>query len=146
EGLRRGHTFVTNGPMVEFHVAGKQMGDEVRVEKPGVVRIEARVSFDPARDDVERLEVVANGAVIRQFKREDQAAEIACKLDYTAKENCWLAVRAWGKKLAEPYSPYEPKHPYYQEQSPALAHSAALYVTVAGTPSLAEQPQAKVVA
>jgi hypothetical protein len=146
EGLRRGRTFVTNGPIVEFKVGGKGVGDEVRLEKPAPIRIEARVRFDPLRDDVERLELLSNGEVVRRFEREGQASEIACSLDYYADETCWLAVRASGKKRAEPNSPYEPKHLYYQQHSPALAHSAAIYVTVAGTPPLAKQRRARIVA
>ncbi len=110
------------------------------------MRIAARVRFDTARDDVQQLELVAGGEVIRRFERAGQASEITCQFDFPAKETCWLAVRASGKKLAEPHSPFEPKHPYYVEQSPALAHSAAIYVTVAGTPPLAVQPKAKTVA
>ena len=137
---------MTNGPILEFKAADRSMGEDVRLDKPGAVRIEARVRFDPARDDVERLEVLANGEVVRRFERQGQASEIACQSDYYAAETCWLAVRASGKKRAEANSPYEPKHPYYQQQSPALAHSAAIYVTVTGTPPLARQRRAKIVA
>jgi len=146
DGLRHGRTFVTNGPLLEFTVAGHAMGDEVRLDKPTTVRIEARVRFDPARDDVRQLEFIADGEVVRRFEREGSAAEIACRWDYLAAETGWLAVRVAGKKLAEPNSPYEPKHLYYQEQSPALAHSAAIYITVAGTPPQAAKPRAKIVA
>lgn len=146
EGLRQGRTFVTNGPILEFKAAGKGMGEDVRLDKPAAVRIEARVRFDPARDDVERLELLANGEVVRRFERPGQASEIACQWNYHADETCWLAVRASGKKRAEPNSPYEPKHPYYQQQSPALAHSAAIYVTVTGTPPLVKQRRAKILA
>jgi hypothetical protein len=146
DGLRRGRTFVTNGPLLEFTVNGKGMGDEVRLDKRATVTIEARVRFDSSRDDVRQLELLADGQVIRRFDREADAAEIVCRYDHPATKNGWLAVRVAGKKLAEPNSPYEPKHQYYQERSPALAHSAAIYVTVAGRPPVTAQPQAKAAA
>jgi hypothetical protein len=95
---------------------------------------------------VRELELVSDGQVIRRFEREGSASDIVCRWDYQAAETGWLAVRVAGKKLAEPNSPYEPKHQYYQAQSPALAHSGAIYVSVAGTPLQAAKPQAKIVA
>jgi hypothetical protein len=143
EGLRRGRTFVTNGPMLEFTVAGETgelrgMGGELRLDKPAKVRIEARVRFDPERDNVQKLEVMADGVVVQNFDRPDDASEIVAQLDHSVTDSCWLAVRVSGLKLAEPNSPYPPKHEYYQKQSPALAHSAAVYVTVAGRPQSAK--------
>src|SRR5262249_22319875 len=124
QGRRRGRPFVTNGPMVEFSAAGNDVGDALRRAQPGSVRIAAKVRLDPERDDVKSLEVLANGNIVRRIERQPQSSELSCQFDYEATESCWLAVRATGKKLAEPNSPYEPKPLYYQERSPALAHSA----------------------
>ena len=63
EGVRKGRTFVTNGPILEFRIDGKEMGEEVVLEQAGSVDVQGRVRFDPTWDDIERLEVVENGPV-----------------------------------------------------------------------------------
>src|SRR5207249_561661 len=41
EGIRRGRTFVTNGPLLEFSVNGKAPGEEVLLKEAGRVLVEA---------------------------------------------------------------------------------------------------------
>ena len=49
EGVRRGRTFVTNGPLLEFRVNGKGIGGEVVLKERGSVLVEGSVHFDPTR-------------------------------------------------------------------------------------------------
>jgi hypothetical protein len=146
EGVRRGRTFVTNGPILEVSVNGKGLGEEVILKKRGPVRIDARVRWDPVRDEVERLELVANGEVVRSLPRQERAGQITAQFDYEVPETSWLAVRVSGKKLLEGKSPYTPKQQFYHHVSPLAAHSAAIYVTVENTPGLSAQSRAKLVA
>ncbi len=81
DGIRQGKTFVTNGPVLEFRVQSQGMGAEVLLKKPASVLVEARVRFDPARDDVKRLEVIQNGDLLRSFPREGPSAEIRCRFE-----------------------------------------------------------------
>ena len=145
ESLRQGRTFVTNGPMVTFSVAGREIGDEVRLEKPGMVVIRGSVQFDPERDVVQKLEVVQNGEVIRTVKIELGKSKTQFELEHEVSESAWLALRVSGEKpgtknellygrskLTKPLKPI-----------PSLAHSAAIYVVLENAPSLAEHPRAK---
>lgn len=131
EGIRRGRTFVTNGPVLTFGAAGKEMGGEVVLKGPGPVEVKASVRFDPARDDVQKLEVIRNGQVVKSFEREGNASEILCRLVVETPEACWLAVRASGTKIGE-------ARPF-----PSLAHSAPIYVSLEGAPALKDLPGAK---
>lgn len=147
EGVRRGRTFVTNGPLLEFYVNGKGVGDEIELQGPAPVRVEARVAFDSQRDNVQRLELVENGEVVQSFPREADAAAIRCTCDYPVQQTCWLAVRVVGEKLMEGRSPYKPNSPRYQTgSSPSAAHTAPIFVTLANTPPLSAQRRAKLVA
>ena len=101
EGVRRGRTFVTIGPMLEFRVEGKGMGEEVVLEQAGSVEVQGRVRFDPTWDDVERLEVIENGLVLRSFPRTGNSPEIRFQFEHHVPEASWLAIRAYGKKLGE---------------------------------------------
>jgi hypothetical protein len=142
EGIRRGRTFVTNGPVLELSVNGKGIGDEIVVNRTGQVLIEASVRFDGVRDDVETLEIVENGEVIRRFPRDGTAEEIRCRFEYDALESAWLAVRASGRKRGE-----LPSQRLADTQlSPSLAHSAPIYVTLKNAPALTAHRRVKLIA
>jgi hypothetical protein len=149
DGIRRGATFVTNGPMLEFRVDDKGMGEEVVLPQPGTVRLQASMRFDPERDAMYRIEVVRNGVVWKSIPRIGPSSEISCDVELEVAESCWLAVRAWGIKLGEykPHGGYVPPWRDRNRDAPAsLAHSAAIHVTVEGTRSLASQDRAKAAA
>ena len=98
EGVRQGRTFVTNGPVLEFQVNGKGMGEAVTLKRPGSVLLEGAVRFDPARDNVRRLELIENGELLRSFPRKAESSEIRFRFPHEVKESSWLAVRASGKQ------------------------------------------------
>ncbi len=143
EAVRKGRTFVTNGPMLEFRVNGRDVGDEIDLKKPGTVTIEGKALFDPKRDEVQRVELVVNGTVVASFPRAVDVSEIDFRFSYEVRETCWIAARASGIKIDEP-SP--PDRPFLILNSGAVAHSAAIYVTVEGSPPLTAQPRAREVA
>ncbi len=149
EGVRRGQTFVTNGPILEFQVNGKGMGEEVVLGQPGPAQLEGRVRFDPASDDVEHLEVIENGHILRSFPRAAGASEIRFKFEHNVQEASWLAVRAFGNKVDEP-SPVEGRIPggrvHGTFRPNSEAHSAPVYITVKGAPPLKGLPRAKALA
>jgi hypothetical protein len=134
EGIRRGRTFVTNGPLLDLRVAGREAGDEVALRGPGPVEVEARARFDPTRDALERLEVIANGEVVRTVPRAAADGLIEARFALDLRESSWLALRASGGKVG------------LQRAVPSLAHTGAVYASVAGTPEIREQPRARALA
>jgi hypothetical protein len=139
EGLRRGRTFVTNGPVIEFSLAGKGIGEEVVLKEAGPLAVQASVRFDPARDQVERLEIIENGMILRNFTAKEKPGEIRCQFNYQVAEPGWLAVRVSGTK---PVTSIRGK----KGLLPSLAHSGAIYVTLENAPPLRTQRRAKLVA
>ena len=141
EGIRRGQTFVTNGPILEFRVDGRQMGKEVVLSQPGSLQVEGRVLFDPTSHEVEHLEVIENGQVLRSFPRPAGAAEIRFQFEHHVRESSWLAIRAYGDKLGE----IDPQRDHiHGTRRPTLeAHSAPVYLTFEGAPPLSAQPRGK---
>ena len=71
------------------------------LEQAGPVKVRGRVHFDPSWDDIERLEVIENGLVLRSFPRTRNSSEIRFRFDHPVAEASWLAIRAYGKKLGE---------------------------------------------
>jgi hypothetical protein len=133
DGIRRGRTFVTNGPMLEFRVADKEIGEEVVAERPGSVTVGGRVLFDRKHDIVQKLELIENGQVIGSFPLLGEASEISFRVPYEIRENSWLALRARGGKRDEGSG--------FSGRS--LAHSAPVYVTLRNAPPLSQSPLAK---
>ena len=144
EGVRRGRTFVTNGPFLEFSINGRGMGEEVVLKKPGLVLLEGRVRFDPTRDEVKRLEVVENGQVMWSFPRKDGETEIAFEFQHEVQQTSWFAVHSTGSKLGEVVPPGGVIHRTIQPNSEA--HSAPIYVNLEGSPPLSGHPRAKALA
>ncbi len=126
EGLRGGKTFVTNGPALEFRVNGKEMGEEIVLEKAEPLLVEASVRFDPKQENIQRLELIKNGHLLESYPRLANSPEISFRLQLNPGETSWLAVRASGQKL--------------NEVSGAMAHSAPIYVTLKNAPPLSASP------
>src|SRR5436305_14421877 len=59
-GLKAGRTFVTNAPLLEFTLGGREIGDEIRL--PAGVRLTARGGLRSSVP-IDHLEVIRNGAV-----------------------------------------------------------------------------------
>ncbi len=140
DGIRKGRTFATNGPVIEFTVEGNQVGDEITFDRPRSLKIEARVRFDPSRDDVQSLEIIENGELLQRFTREDGKAEIHGSVAYHASQTVWLAARSTGTKLGEL------PHPRFKQIAPSVAHTAPIFVSVLGSPSLRDRTRAKLIA
>lgn len=165
EAVRRGRTFITNGPVLDFHVSGTGVGDELHLGGPGTVWVEGRVRFDPERDDVASLELIGAGDVLFSSPERTGPGEIRFRTQLPVRESTWLALRATGEKLGE--TPVDfidglKSALTYLERStneellqrlprngaarPSAAHTAPVFVTVAGTPPITEQPRARAAA
>lgn len=132
DALRGGRTYVTNGPALEFRVNGKEMGDEIVLDKPEPLLVEASVRFDPKQENIQRLELIKSGQLLQSYPRLSNSPEIAFRLQLNPGETSWLAVRASGQKL--------------NEASSALAHSAPVYVTLKNGLPLSASPVGKAMA
>lgn len=119
EGLRAGHSFVTNGPMLELTVNGRNVGETVRLGAAGTVGVKGKaVSQFP----LSRVEVVHNGRVVAKAKlsanRKTGLIDVRVKVPTSG----WIAVRASG-----------PNH--IDAPTPGLyAHTSPVYVDVADKP------------
>jgi len=95
EAFRRGRTFTTSGPMIDFRVDNALPGDEIRLKADKQLRIRARAWGDPKRMAPVKLEIVRHGEVIRSAES-TEANRPEVKLDFTADagDGSWIAARA----------------------------------------------------
>jgi len=144
ESVRKGRTFVTTGPIVDFSVNKKELGDEIFLDKKSKVTISGSVQFDPSRDDISFVELVQNGNVIDRFSRLKGLSKIKFEVKRHVKEASWFALRGFGSRidestLTEPviFGTFEPT---------SLVHSAPIFVSIKNQPGIEKSRRAKEVA
>jgi hypothetical protein len=161
EAVRSGRTFVTNGPVVDLAVDDAGPGDDLRFPGPATVRIKGRARFDPERDDVTRLELIRAGDVVAAVEDSGAPGRLSIDAEVDVRESTWFALRAVGEKRGE--TEVEARNllrsmlvlerrsnDFLVERMPegtirraSAAHTAAVWVTVDGTPPISRQPKAK---
>jgi TolB protein len=119
DGFKRGRTFATNGPLVNFTLNGEMVGSELKLDRPQQeVPFTARLrSIVP----VDRLEVVCNGVVVKDLKLEGARDSADVKGTIPIAESGWCLLRTNSDKAAYPVL-----------DNYAYATTSPVYVTVAG--------------
>jgi len=164
EAVRKGRTFVTNGPAIELSVGLALPGEELVLAEASEVPVSGRVRFDPDRDAVVALELIRDGEVAVRAEAPTSVGEISLETMLEIDRTTWLALRATGVKRGETEIDLRsfftsmlvlerrsneellrglPEGPVPR---PSAAHTGAILVTVEGTLSLAEQPRGREVA
>lgn len=124
DGLRRGRSFVTNGPMLQLSVNGHGLGDTVSLDRSGSVAVECTVE---SHVPVQKADVIVNGRVVhsRRLGAEPVAADVTVrrfKIEVPVERSGWIALRVTG-----------PDHPELFD-GPAWAHTSPVFIEVAGRP------------
>jgi hypothetical protein len=132
EAVRAGRTFISNGPLLHFTVAGEEAGTAMDVPegtKKLLVRAEARSLIPFAH-----LEIVRNGAVVGRQPSAGPLEPTSFELEIEVGGSSWLAARCRGEQpiLHRPAN------------QPMFAHSSPVYVNVAGRPMLPAADQVAV--
>ena len=121
EGIRQGHTFASNGPLLEFSVDGKEQGEEIRLgAQGGRVIVHAKMqSIAP----VEKVEILSNGRVLETVPLENtgKSAELTRQVDVSG--SAWFTLRAYGTHPVRPVDDYYP-----------FAETSPIYVDCGGRP------------
>ncbi len=93
EAVRKGHTFVTNGPMIEFTVNDALPGDEIVVKDNAKLHIRAKAMGQPEFSQPENLKIIRFGEEVKVAKPAKQGDnEITLEFDMDAGHGCWLAA------------------------------------------------------
>lgn len=124
DGIRRGRTFVTNGPLLELSVGGCQPGDTLAVPStPARLHVAARaISVEP----YDTLELVHNGDVIRAAAPSGRRNEATIDGTVEVTGGGWIAARAHGRTMLE-YGPT-------WRRMPVFAHTSPIYLDARGRP------------
>ena len=101
--LKKGHSFITNGPFLHFRVNEKAIPGDLITDKDGQVKIEVKIQRAPWVE-VNKIVVIANGQKIRQsslnFTRDQLSTTFATNLTIT--KDTYLVVEVSGERSLFP--------------------------------------------
>jgi len=117
EGLRKGQTFTTSGPLLFLHVDDTDIGETLMARPGQLVRVQARAL---SRKPLGTFEVVSNNEIIKTIQTEETDHTFA--FDLPLKESRWITARVSRGKSFDALS------------GPDIAHTSAIYVWVEGKP------------
>ena len=118
EGIRRGQTFATNGPLLFLTVNGQPPGAQLNLNpSDDSVIVEARALCNYGLDS---LEIVQNGAVVKRVEGTGGQTEIACAERVTLNQSAWFAARTRGTVPPDRYGGIAPWNLH--------AHTSPIYV------------------
>ncbi len=89
DGIRRGRTFTTSGPLLFLDVDGHTPGDTVSRDPGDRVTVRARAV---SRHPLGTVQVVSNGVIIKEETTEETTAELTVELPVG--ESRWIVARA----------------------------------------------------
>ena len=98
-GLKAGRAFVTNAPLLDFTLGGREIGDEIRLAKSG--RLIARVGLRSSVP-VDHLEVIGNGAVVATIPLRGDRTVARDTVSIPVTRSGWYVLRAWSDHAVTP--------------------------------------------
>jgi Tol biopolymer transport system component len=126
EGLRRGRTFATNGPLLRFSLGGKEIGDEIKLASG-----RQELKFTAALRSIvpiDHLQLVCNGQVAKDVPLAGHATSADASGSVALEKSGWCVLRAWSEKAESPVMdiyPYATTSPIYVTLGDAPPRSAA---------------------
>ncbi len=99
-GLRAGKTFATNGPLLEFSLGGKGIGDELRLPS-GRHTVKARATLRSIVP-VDHLQIVGNGRVVADLPLSGERTTATATHGLEIEASGWYVLRAYAEHPAHP--------------------------------------------
>jgi hypothetical protein len=94
DAVREGHTFVTNGPLVEFAVDKAIPGDQIDVGQSKELKIRAKAFGIPGTSAPKEIQIIRFGKVIKSVQSDDsQQAELELNSIVDSDYGFWIAAK-----------------------------------------------------
>lgn len=113
EALKKGRSFVTNGPMLQLEVNGFEPGSQIDIEQPTSIEIVAKAWSQLPFD---RLEILVNGEVVSTVNSTQGGTAASERIEYLVKGSTWVAARCMGMPNKELFY----THPVFAHSSVVL--------------------------
>ena len=123
--VKAGRTFVTNGPVLEFTLGGREVGDELRLAAGQSLRARVRLR---SPIPVDHLEIIGNGRVVATIALSGDRTSADTTVTVQAAGSGWFVLRAWSDRPRLPVLdlyPFASTSPIYVQVGSAPVRSAA---------------------
>ncbi len=131
--VEMGRTFMTSGPIIDFSVDGREIGDTIAMPGPGAVEVEVRAeSVLP----IHRLEVVLNGQVAASTESPGGARILELRETLRVDGHSWIAARCGSPS-------YFGDPPGDDMRRGIYAHTSPIYIACGGEWRMFDQPTAE---
>jgi Tol biopolymer transport system component len=117
--VKAGRTFVTNAPVLEFTLGGREIGDEIRLSSAQTLRARVRLRSPVP---VDHLELIGNGRVVANIPLAGDRTSADTTVTVQATASGWFVIRAWSDR---PRLPVLDLYPF--------ASTSPIYVQVGGS-------------
>jgi TolB protein len=119
DNLRNGRTFATNGPLLRFRLANREIGGEANLPA-GSNRLKFTASLR-SLVPVDHLEIICNGRVAQELSLTGDRMSADLHGEVSVEKSGWCLLRAWSEKAEYPILD---QYPY--------ATTSPIYITVGG--------------
>ena len=119
DALKAGRTFATNGPLLEFTLNGRGIGDDIALSR-GQHTLRARVSLR-SFVAIDSLEIVSNGKVVARVAKSADGKRADAVVELPVASSAWFLLRAWSAGGRHPVLDVMP-----------MGTTSPIYVTVGG--------------
>ncbi|HXH27909.1 MAG TPA: CehA/McbA family metallohydrolase, partial [Candidatus Polarisedimenticolia bacterium] len=120
-GLKAGHTFATNAPLLEFTLEGKEPGDEIRLGEAGRT-LRAKVSLRSIVP-IDHLEIVGRDGTVASIPLRGDRTRAEATVEVPVRGSGWYALQAWNDRATHPVLDLYP-----------FGTTSPIYVSVADEP------------
>jgi len=98
QAMKAGRNFVTNGPLLLFKIGDHSLGDVISIRQPAEfpVSLEAYPSGAVPAERLTRVELIRNGAVVKQFAAGNGDGKFTARFTIEEKGTAWYIARAFG--------------------------------------------------
>ncbi len=115
KALASGHSFVTNGPALDFKVDGQLPGSTIRLDQAADLELFTRVRCHPGIGPLKVLRIVSNDGVLKEITNARNEQELIIRDTIPIRHSQWLVASA-------------------ECENGAVAHSSPVYVIVDNRP------------
>lgn len=116
EGLKSGHTFVSNGPALFFEVDGKLPGTEIMKTSGSKSELKAKAISNPGIGMINRIAIYNNDGLVVEKINKEKSDSIEINLDHILNKSQWIAAVVYC-------------------DNGAVAHTTPVYMIVDGHPT-----------
>ncbi len=126
EGLKNGHTFVSNGPALFLDADGELPGTEIIREKGSISNLRIKAISNPAIGNIDRVAIYNNDGLVEENMNLERLDSVQIALNHRLEKSQWLAAVVYC-------------------ENGAVAHTTPVYYILDGKPTWDERKAAAII-